>query len=141
MKVIFIKNGEVKEVSPGYAKNYLFPNKLAISANANALKQAEAKRKKIAEAEAKEKNLEEEILKKIKDILLKITVKTNEEGKMFAALSIKEINDALTKQYQITFPESWFKMPAAPIKELGEYNIEAVTKFGLKSKLKIQLYK
>ena len=141
MKVIFLKNGEVKEVSPGYARNYLFPKKLAIAANANALKQAETKRKKIAEAQAQEKKQEEETVKKIKDVLLKITVKTNKEEKMFAALSVKEIQEALMKQYQLNFPEAWFKMPTAPIKELGEYNIEVATKFGFKSKLKIQLYK
>ena len=141
MKVIFLKNGEVKEVSPGYARNYLFPKKLAIAANADALKQAEAKRKKIAVAEAQEKKQEEEAGKKIKDIIVKITVKTNAEGKMFAALAMKEIKEALSKQYQINFPEAWFKMPATPIKEIGEYNIEIATKFGFKSKLKIQLYK
>lgn len=141
MKVIFLKNGEAKEVSSGYARNYLFPRKLAIVASADALKQAEAKRKKIAEAEAKERKQEEETIKKIKDVVLKITVKTNEEGKMFAALSAKEINDALIKQYQMDFPNAWFKMPASPIKELGQYNIEIATKFGFKSKLKIQLYK
>jgi large subunit ribosomal protein L9 len=141
MKVIILKTGEVKEVSPGYARNFLFPQKLAVIATDNALKQAEEKRKKIAAVEAEEKKIEQETIQKIKDIVVKITVKTNEEGKMFAALNIKDVKDALLKQYQIDIKEEWIKMPVEPIKELGEYILEIVTKFGFKNKLKIKIYK
>jgi large subunit ribosomal protein L9 len=140
MKVIIIKTGEVKEVSVGFARNYLFPNKLAMVASENALKQAEEKRKRLsAEAEAKKK-AEEVLFNQVKNQSVKIQVKTNDEGKLFAALSEKEVVASLAEQKKIQVPESWVKI-SKNIKEIGDHSIDIETDAGLKSKLQVQLVK
>lgn len=141
MKVIILKTGEAKDVAEGYARNYLFPKKLAILANANALKQAEEKRKRLQLLETEEKKKEQTTIDKIKDIVVKISVKANEDGKMFAALSVKDVQESLLKQYQVELPEFWIHLPENPIKEVGEYTLEVVSKYGAKTKLKIQVNK
>lgn len=140
MKVIIIKTGEVKEVALGYARNYLFPNKLAVVASENVLKQAEEKRKRLsAEAEAMKK-AEEELFNNVKNQSVKIQVKTNNEGKLFAALSGKEVAASLAAQKKIKVPLSWIKINKN-IKEIGDHSIDIETDVGLKSKLQVQLVK
>lgn len=140
MKVIFIKTGEVKEAATGYAKNYLFPNKLAILATPEAIKKAEEKRKKIAAQASEMKKKDEETLNKLKDAVLKILVKTNEEGKLFAALNIKDIMAEIKKQKNIEIPEAWITMPTSPVKELGDYAI-TISSQGYQVKMQISLIK
>lgn len=140
MKVIILKTGEVKEVAEGYARNYLLPNKLATPATAEKIKKAEDKKQKIQAEQNKQKEQEQETINKLKDIVVKIQVKTSEEGKMFAALKVEEIGQALKEQYQIELPYEWINIKE-PIKEAGEYEVEITTRTDLKAKLKIQLNK
>lgn len=105
MKVIFTqdvkgqgKKGEVKEVSDGYAVNYLFKNNLAVMATTAALnslkqaKEAEEHRKKVEKEEAKE------IAKKLEQTSLVLSLKVSENGKIFGALTSQMIADELKKQ-------------------------------------------
>lgn len=104
MKVIFLKDvkgkgkkGEVKDVAEGYARNYLIPNGLAVEATKSNLKTLEAQ-KKSAQKKA-EHELEE--AKKLKEQIEKLTVeikaKAGEGGRLFGAVSTKQIAEALGK--------------------------------------------
>jgi len=104
MKVILLKDvkgqgkaGEVIEVSPGYARNFLLPTgaaKEASSTNLNAVKlQKEADERKRAE----EKAAALELVAKVKSITLKIPLKVSETGKIFGALTSAMISDELKK--------------------------------------------
>lgn len=105
MKVIFTqdvkgqgKKGEIKEVSDGYAMNYLFKNKLAVMATKSAIndlqqaKAAEEHRKKV------EKTKAQELAKKLEQINLTLALKVSENGKIFGALTSQMIADELKKQ-------------------------------------------
>ncbi|OIJ21895.1 50S ribosomal protein L9 [Anaerobacillus alkalidiazotrophicus] len=104
MKVIFLqdvkgkgKKGEVKNVSEGYARNYLLPNKLASEATSGNLKTLEVKK------QGEEKRAEEKLneAKAYKDELEKLTVeikaKSGEGGRLFGAVTSKQIADTLGK--------------------------------------------
>ncbi len=104
MKVIFLqdvkgkgKKGEVKNVSEGYARNYLLPNKLASEASAGNLKTLEVKK------QGEERRAEEKLneAKAYKDELEKLTVeikaKSGEGGRLFGAVTSKQIADTLAK--------------------------------------------
>jgi large subunit ribosomal protein L9 len=104
MKVIFLqdvkgkgKKGEVKNVSEGYARNFLLPNKLAAEANAGNLKTLEVKK------QGEEKRAEEKLneAKTYKDELEKLTVeikaKAGEGGRLFGAVTSKQIAETLAK--------------------------------------------
>ncbi len=104
MNVIFLqdvkgkgKKGEVKNVSEGYARNYLLPNKLALEANTGNLKTLEVQK------QGEEKRAEERLneAKAYKEELEKLTVeikaKSGEGGRLFGAVTSKQITDALAK--------------------------------------------
>lgn len=128
MKVIFLqdvkgkgKKGEVKNVSEGYARNFLLPNKLAAEANAGNLKTLEVKK------QGEEKRAEEKLneAKAYKDELEKLTVeikaKSGEGGRLFGAVTSKQIADTLA-----TMKKKVDKRKielAEPIRSLGYTNV------------------
>ncbi|MFB4163621.1 50S ribosomal protein L9 [Alteribacillus sp. JSM 102045] len=102
MKVIFKqdvrgkgKKGEVKKVSEGYARNYLFPNNLAVEATKGNLKNLEAKKgseNKKAEQQLKEAK---EYKEKLENTKVEIKAKAGEGGRLFGAVSTKQIAETL----------------------------------------------
>ena len=137
MKVIFLKDvkgagrsGEIKEVADGYAKNFLFPRKLAELATAEAIKEIEQKseRQKKEELALKEKVSELE-----KSDALEFELKTGEKGEVYGSVTREDIERKLE--------ERGFKNIEArvvrPIKELGEHEIEISAGRGITGKIKI----
>ena len=102
MKVIFLqdvkgkgKKGEVKNVSEGYARNFLFPNKLAAEANAGNLKTLEVK-KQGEEKRAEEKLNEAKAFQaELEKLTVEIKAKSGEGGRLFGAVTSKQIADTL----------------------------------------------
>jgi len=105
MKVIFLKDvkgkgrkGEIKNVSDGYARNYLFPKNLAeeaTSGNLNALKAQEKKERE----HAKEELVRAEQLKDtIEKLTVEISAKSGEDGRLFGSVTSKQIAEQLKKQ-------------------------------------------
>ena len=134
MKVIFNadvrgqgKKGEMKEVSDGYARNFLLPKGLAVAAtqdNLNTMKQREAAKKKQME---KEIALAKENAKKLESVVVKITAKAGGNGRLFGSVTSKEISDALAKQHNIVIEKNKI-VQAEPIKSFGSYEVKC--KFG-----------
>lgn len=129
MKIILLadikgvgKKGEVINASDGYARNYLLPRKLgqeATEANLTILnnkKEAE-RRKKLAETEAAQKQAEE-----LKGKVVKIMAKSGENGRLFGAITSKDIADALKVQYKLDIDKK--KIVVETIKSLGTYEAE-----------------
>ncbi len=128
MKVILLKdvkaqgkNGDIVEVSDGYARNYLFPNNLAKPATATALnsikiaKEAEVRRRKIEHDEAVE------LCKKLAGLTVTVKIKTGANGKLFGALNTAAVSDAL-KEMGIELDKKKIVI-AEPIKSLGRYTL------------------
>ena len=134
MKVIFNtdvrgqgKKGELKEVSDGYARNYLFPRKLASEAtvdNINALKQRE-------KAKARQMELEKaqaiENAKKLEGVQVVIRARSGGAGKLFGAVTSEAISKALKEQFDIDIEKNKI-VQSEPIKSYGSYTVKA--KFG-----------
>jgi len=142
MKVIFLKDVprvgkkyDVKEISDGYAVNFLFPKKLATPATAKAVAELELRKKEISiEREVQEslllKNLEE-----IKGKSITIKGKANDLGHLFSAIHKKEILEAMHAQNHADISEE-FLVLEKPIKEIGEHEIPISVK-GKKSSFKL----
>jgi large subunit ribosomal protein L9 len=129
MKVILLadvkgvgKKGEVINASDGYARNFLFPRKLAqeaTDANMNVLnlkKEAE-RRKKLAEIEAAQKLADE-----LKGKAVKIAAKSGENGRLFGSITSKDVADALNAQYKLNIDKK--KIVVDTIRTLGTYEVE-----------------
>lgn len=126
MKVILLKDvkaqgkqGDIIEVSDGYARNYLIPNNLAKPATATALnsikiqKEAEIRRRQVEHDEAVQ------LCKKLAGITVTVKIKTGANGKLFGALNTAAVSDALKAQ-GIELDKKKIVI-SEPIKSLGRY--------------------
>ena len=105
MKVIFLqdvkgkgKKGEIKDVASGYAYNYLIPNKLAIIATTTNMKEAEAFQESSDKRKEQEHEQAKELAVKLADTTITIKTKAGEGGKLFGAITSKQIGDALAEE-------------------------------------------
>lgn len=135
MKVILLqdvkklgKKGDTITVSDGYGSNYLIPKGLAVSSTANSQKELA---KKNAEEEARQKQLKaeaEELAKRLEHINVEFKAKVGADGRMFGAISPKEIEEGLFKQWGIRIDKRKF-IDKYPANALGY------------TRLKIELYR
>ena len=131
MKVIFLqdvkgqgKKGDMKEVSDGYARNYLLPRGLATQATADNLNALKIKEKAAAAKAAKEKALAEENAKKLEGVQVIIRAKAGSSGKLFGAVTSAEIASALKEQFGIDIEKNKI-VQSEPIKTYGAYTVKA----------------
>lgn len=131
MKVIFNvdvkgqgKKGELKEVSDGYARNYLLPRKLASEATADNINALKLKEKAKAAQIAREKAEAEENAKKLQGITVNVRAKAGNGGKLFGAVTSQEISNALKEQHGISIEKNKI-IQAEPIKTYGAYEVKA----------------
>ena len=93
------KKGQLVEVSDGYARNFLFPRKLAVAATTDNVNTMKLQDKARREREAKEKAEAMELVQKLKDCPVKVAAKAGAGGKLFGSVTTKEISAALKEQY------------------------------------------
>jgi large subunit ribosomal protein L9 len=116
------KQGDVVNVSDGYARNYLFPRGLAIEANERNLKALKDKE----QLEAKRKENERSDAQKLAGILSRLTVaikaRSGSGGKLFGSVTNKEIADELKRQHGVDLDKKKIVL-SEPIKSTGVYNL------------------
>ena len=142
MKVIFLhdvprvgKKYDVKEISDGYAVNFLLPRKLAVTATPKAIAELETMKKEITIEREVQENLLSKNLEEIKDKVVTIKGKTNEKGHLFSAIHKKEIIQAMKDQHHAEISEEFIVLEK-PIKEIGEHEIQISIK-GKKTSFKL----
>ncbi len=126
MKVILLedvksvgKKGELVNASDGYAKNFLFPKKLAVEATKSNLNEFELKQK--AEAKRKQQELEQaqQMAKELENKVVTVKVKTGENGKLFGSVTNKEVAEEIVKQTGLSIDKKKVSI-GDPIKMVGE---------------------
>ena len=128
MKVLFLQSvvrvgkvGEIKEVSDGYARNFLFRGKLAVEATPQIIKQHE---QKIASAKLrgdKAKSELEAFVNKMKDQTIELKVQANEKGSLYKSLHKKDVIQTIEKSAKVSIPDN--SMEDVNIKHTGDYQI------------------
>ena len=118
------KKGQLVEVSEGYARNFLLPRKLAIEATTDAINTLNLKEKARKAEEARLKAEAQATAEKLKEIQVKLTAKAGNGGKLFGAVTTKEIAEGLKKQYNIDIPKQKLVLDE-PIKSFGTYQVKA----------------
>ena len=116
------KKGQMIEAAEGYARNYLIPRGLAVEATADAVNTMNLQAKAKADAEAKAEALA--IAEKLKSCQVKIAAKGGEGGKLFGAITGKEIAAALAEQFSLTIDGKKLVLEQ-PIKSFGSYEVKA----------------
>ncbi len=130
MKVVLLKDvpgkgkkDEIVSVSDGYARNFLFPRKLAAEADAkvlNDIKNKEAAKTRRIELE---KQAARETAEKLQSVLVKITIQSGADGKLYGSVGTKDIAEALAAQHGIEIDKRKIVLDS-PIKAYGTYTVD-----------------
>ncbi len=126
------------KVAAGYARNYLFPQGLAIPLTSANKRRIEVLRQRRAEREAHELNTMTELAKSISKLLCVLTVKTGEDGKMFGTVTSGMIADQLKTQFDVSLDKKKIHLEQ-PIRALGEYEVELRLHQDVNGKLKVRV--
>ena len=133
------KKGQMVEVSEGYARNYLLPRKLAIAATADAINTMNLKEKARKAEEARQKAEAEATAEKLKECMVKLTAKAGNGGRLFGAVTSKEIADALQAQFGLSVNKSKI-VQEEPIKAFGSYQVKAKLGFEVNGTVYVSVY-
>ena len=146
MEVIFLKDvkgsgkkGEIKNVSDGYAKNFLIKNGLAKLASSEVKSEVQSQNEAKAYHYQQDKAKATEQAQKMQNTPIKIPAKVGENGKIFGSITTKEIADAYAKLgYEFDKRKVVLK---DPIKTLGTYKVEIKLFDGVTAKVTVQVVK
>ena len=145
MKVILLadvkklgKKDQTIEVSDGYAVNYLFPRKLAVQVTKKRVEVLENQQEQRREEDAKMKADAQALANKLKDITLTFKVKTGKEGKLFGAISLKQVAEELNKQFAIDIDKRKF-VDKGTLNELGFHHINVELYKGMIGQVHVQI--
>jgi large subunit ribosomal protein L9 len=129
MQVLLLKQvpgvgnpGETKKVNDGYARNYLFPQKLAVAATSGAMKQADTIKSAAARRDAKTLSEAQDLAKQLGQITLTFRAKAGEGDRLFGSITSGDIADALARDKHIMVDKRKIELEL-PLKELGERKI------------------
>ena len=145
MQVILLKDvkgqgkaGQVVKVSDGYARNMLFPRKLAMEATPANMKVLEREREKIEAQRAIDKQVAEEIKAKIESKTVKVVSKAGENGRLFGAVTSKDIAEAIQKEFLIELDKKKIDLEG-PIKQTGITEVTLKLFPGVQAKCKVDV--
>ena len=117
------KKDDIVTVNDGYARNFLIPRKLGVEATAANLNNLKVQKENAAFQAAEQLKAAQELASKIGSVKLEMPVKVGGNGKLFGALSSKEIADAMKQQFGIEMDKKKIILNE-PIKEIGERVVE-----------------
>ena len=129
MKVIFLedvkgkgKKGEIKEVSVGYAQNFLLKNKMAVEATPGNISKLKGQQKQAEKNAAEELEEAKQLKEQIEKVTVEMKAKSGEGGRLFGSITTKQIADQLNKKEGIKVDRRRMELPDA-IRALGYTNI------------------
>ena len=132
------KKDEIINANDGYARNYLFPKKLAVEADAKNMSLLKGRKDSANFKKEKEKEKAIEIKEKMQGIMPKIKVKVGEKGKVFGSITAREISMELKNKYNIDIDKKKINLKD-PIKAIGTFTIDVKLYEGIIGKLKINI--
>ncbi len=134
------KKGDLVNVSDGYARNFLFPRKLAVEANAQAMNEKNTKESAAAFRLAEEKAAAEAKKAKIHGKTLKIVGKAGQSGKLFGSITPKEIVEVLKNQYGLDIDKKKISLKSE-IKTFGTFECDVKLYTGIVAEMNIEVVK
>ncbi|MDN5345883.1 50S ribosomal protein L9 [Petrotoga halophila] len=143
MKVLLLEDvaklgrkGEIKEVSDGYARNYLIPKNLAVEATDGYIKHIKESKKIEDKKKENLRKRSEEILEKLKDTKIEIKAKAGEKGKLFGAVTAQDISEKIEELLDEKFDKTWFD-EKVNIKELGTHTLKVKLPQAVRGEIKV----
>ena len=132
------KKGQMIDAAEGYARNFLLPRKLAIAATTDAVNTMNLKEKARKAEEARQKAEAQAVAEKLQGCQVKLTAKAGNGGRLFGAVTTKEISEGLNKQCGIEIPKQKLVLEDA-IKAFGTYQIKAKLGFEISGTVNVMV--
>lgn len=129
--------GDIVTVSDGYARNFLFPRKLAREANRTNLNAAQQTIAAAKHRREKAKQDAQQVAKELEGSTVTIKAKRGNGGKLFGAVTAKEVADAIAERYGLEIDKKKFSLPV--IKELGTYDVSVKVFAEVSTKIKVEV--
>ncbi|WP_026476786.1 50S ribosomal protein L9 [Alkaliphilus transvaalensis] len=132
------KKGDVVNASDGYARNFLFPKKLAVEATSGNVRSVEEQKKYQQIRKDKELDEAKALAEKIEKLTVELKAKAGDGGRLFGSVTAKEIVEALQKKHKIKIDKRKMNLPD-PIRELGVRLVEIKIYPGVVANLKVHV--
>ncbi|KJS19982.1 MAG: 50S ribosomal protein L9 [Clostridiaceae bacterium BRH_c20a] len=132
------KKGQIIEVKEGYARNYLLPKKLAVEATQGNVKELDRQKKNEEQKAEKEQQAAEKLATQINAVTVTLKVKSGENGKLFGAVTSKDIAENLVKHHKINIDKRKIEL-SENIKSVGEYDIKIKLHPQVTAELKVKV--
>lgn len=138
MKVIILEEDKIKDVSEGYARNFLLPKKLAVLATPKALEAHKARQAEREKKEAQARAEAEELKQKLDGFQLLIEADAGEEGTLFGSVTNTDISEALKRDLSLEIEKKKIIL-ADSIKQVGEYEATIKLASDVKAQIKVKV--
>ena len=132
------KAGEVKEVSPGYMRNFLVPKGLALLATSSELKSLASRRSQIAKTQDKARAEAQGLAGRLGEVSLVFQVRVGEQNRLYGSITSKDIADELARTAEITIDRRDIELPEA-LKTLGTYSVPVSLGHDVKAAINVTL--
>ena len=146
MDVILLKEheslgeiGDIVNVKPGYARNFLFPNGIAVRSSKRNIALAEEQKKTLQKRAERESKANQDLIAQLAKVEISIEVEVGEEDKMFGSVTNLDIHKALTEK-DVKIDRQSILLDQ-PIKTLGVHNIPIKLSSGEKQEIKVYVIK
>ena len=133
------KKGQMIEASDGYARNFLLPRKLAVPATAENVNTMKMQEKARMAQQAAEKAEAEAVAARLEQLSVKVVAKGGNGGRLFGAVTTKEISDGLRQQFGIDIPKQKLVLDE-PIKAFGSYQVKAKLGFEVNGTVYVSVF-
>lgn len=117
------KKDQIVEVSDGYARNFLFPKKLAVAADAKVMSEAKSKEESKQFRLKEEKAAAKALAERLSQLTVKINASSGSDGRLYGSVTTKDISEALAAQHKINVDKRKMVL-AENIKAYGTYNVD-----------------
>ena len=145
MKVLFLKDvegtaksGDVKEVAPCFARNFLFPRRLASHVTPGALKHVESRRNHAEQKVSAARGNAEALAQQLASAYITLTARAGEEGRLFGSITSQDVADALDLQYGIKVDKRKITFPD-PIRAAGSWVAEVKLDAGIDATINLNV--
>jgi large subunit ribosomal protein L9 len=146
MKVILLEDvykqgvaGEVVNVAPGYARNFLIPRGLAVKVTPGALKQSEALRQRVEVRLAEKEEKFGKVAEQVEQLTLYFSVKASETGKLYGSVTSAEISEQLKTEIGLEIDRR--RVGDRPLRELGEHMVPVRLDTGLAPAVRVIVFR
>lgn len=146
MEVILLKEheslgeiGDIVNVKPGYARNFLFPNGIAVRSSKRNIALAEEQKKTLQKRADRESKVNQELIAQLAKVEISIEVEVGEEDKMFGSVTNLDIHKALAEK-DVKIDRQSILLDQ-PIKALGVHNVPVKLSSGEKQEIKVYVIK